>query len=218
MDIIYSHSRLGVLITSSWQTNITPLEREQHKAELNRWRPYRKDGFALRKQTGAHHLAAAKNEVAWMLYDAMQNSVCFDRMKVQDKVCKYPFADTSNFDGYDSDSSIDDLIFEAIERLTVLCYAFEQYRKLVQTDYKKAPQILVDTLNLEVPYLNQLSTQLPAFGKEFWDSEISKACGEFIADFADEFPHLYLSEQAAQKSGIKVLEPRQLQISPALTQ
>lgn len=84
---------------------------------------------------------------------------------------------------HDPNNSSEILLFDAIERVGYLVYAFEQLRHGHR-------QIAVDTLNFQGPHLDRLANKLPGLADLLWSSDISQTCLEYVQDMAIDYPNL----------------------------
>lgn len=183
MDIIRRHDSWNSLISKA--IKIKPLECANADMALKRWRQYAAQGQVARVQTVGKHLAVTCGVIEPIISQlAKQHGVNFCRQLVQKAVMSHHCSMTkwltkrragvmSHY--YDSEM----LIFETIERLACLCYAFEQE----QLGY---PQVLVGTLNTEGPHLDRLAQQLTGFGDAYWSPAVSSACEEYVSDMAED--------------------------------
>ncbi|MEX2368994.1 MAG: hypothetical protein WD552_01210 [Candidatus Paceibacterota bacterium] len=209
MDVIHNHPRWGKLVEACSQVPPTKIESNNKKTRLKRWEPYVKAGYAVHHQTVTDHLVLVKQAVAPMVVDALADLNELSRREIMDKLEDYHSADTVSFDNHDFSTPKEDLVVEAIMRITCLCYAFSQNLLLEEKSPGNSEQILVDTLNLEGPHLDRLSGSLNGFLKEFWPDEISRACCEFVEGRVEKTPNL--THKANDFSGNpKVWEPVQL--------
>lgn len=196
MDVLYRHTRWGVLIRACPQARPTAAESVKHNDKLERWKPYKQNGLEL-AQTAAQHTAAAFKVVAPMVIQVMMNGNSFDPNDVREDVAGRFSGDTARFNHHNSETSTEEMVFEAVERIAVLCFALKHAYPLNKNGKQNSDKILLDTLKIEMPHLDRLAEDLPGFRDEFWPEEISIACKKFIAepDFAAQEYNL---EQAAE--------------------
>lgn len=222
MDILYTTRPWNVLIDTcmkaSPDTNPTPNELDKHGGYIKRWDPYVKKGLVHEPQTEAHFQAFAFKVVTPKVINALKDKHIFNAKHLREEVANCFSGDTSRFNFHSENTLIKDLAYEAIVRISVLCYALNQSRALRVAGKKNANQILVDTLNTEAVYFDRLASILSGFKEVFWnDSEtsISRICEEFVYDSAN-LQHLTLCKQKLEEEGLKVLDTEQIPAGIAL--
>ncbi|MEX2515274.1 MAG: hypothetical protein WD335_04065 [Candidatus Paceibacterota bacterium] len=157
---------------------------------MERWEPYRKSGYLHRPQTIAQYLAAVNQVVGPMLIDVLKDNNFLNVRDIRTQIAEHITGKTTCFDQNNSSTSKDNLVVEAIERITCICYALEQQQLMQMNDSQNADQIVVDTLNLEGPHLNRLATLLNGFTENFWPSHINQACCEYVEGRVELNPNL----------------------------
>lgn len=209
MDVIYNHSRWGLLVRSCLQVQPEKTYSNRHNDELARWKPYVEIVDSVPKQTVARHLAAVNQVVTPMVIDIFKDKIIFNPRRVREQVATHYSAETACFDEHDFSTPKEELLVEAIERITCLSTAFGLYQIFMSEDLENADQILVDTLNLEGPHFDRLSGSLDGFFEEFWPDRISRACCEYVEGRVEKSPNLTYQANKIHKTP-KVWEVDQL--------